>query len=110
MGKQYRLSADDVVPGLAGGGGCIVSDRVAVDGAPVGFMYCDQFGWNFLAGDEDEAYCSDSRNFSLVDLNYVANCDRAVVPFLGAPGGSAFIREGDGFVVDPVPVPPEFLS
>lgn len=53
-------------------------------------------GWNFLAGDEDEEYCDDSRNFSIYDLNTLCNHDPDMIPLLGMPYGTWLERGEDG--------------
>ncbi|WP_418028457.1 hypothetical protein [Mycobacterium sp. 134] len=37
--KKFRLPAEDIVPGLDPGDGCTATDRILVDGSPVGYMY-----------------------------------------------------------------------
>ena len=106
-GKNYRLAAADMVAGLAPQTGCIATDRITVDGRPVGFMYRDEDGWNFFAGDEDQDYVDDPGNLGHYTLNTVANYDRAILPYLHAPPGSAFVRSGAGFVADPAGSPTE---
>ncbi|MDH6194725.1 hypothetical protein M2272_001354 [Mycobacterium frederiksbergense] len=100
MAKKFWLPADRIVEGLAPDYGCFASDRIMVDGAPVGYMYRDGEGWTFLAGDEDQDYVDDPANLGLYSLNVVANYDRSIIDYLNAPPGSAFIREGSGFVED----------
>lgn len=41
----------------------------------------------------------------MCSLNEIANYDRAIVPYLQAPRGSAFIRHADRFVEDPEGAP-----
>lgn len=57
--KKFRLSADQIVAGLASEDGCLATDRITVDGSPVGYMYRDDWGWVFTAGDESPAYLDD---------------------------------------------------
>ena len=49
-------------------------------------------GWRFLAGDESDDYCGDSRHFELYDVNTIANYDPAIIPYLHAAAGSQFER------------------
>ena len=94
--KRYKLSADDIRPLATGKGGCIVSDRITVEGLPVGFMYREQphnpqdSGWAFLSGTEDDAYMADATNHQIFDVNTIANYDPSIIPFLDAPVGSVF--------------------
>ncbi|GGF65036.1 hypothetical protein GCM10007301_26060 [Azorhizobium oxalatiphilum] len=100
--KIFKLSADEIVSFVPGYGGCIASDRITVDGAPVGYMYRDapfrpeDSGWCFLAGDEDEAYMADETKHEVYDVNTIANYDPDIVPFLDAEEGSHFARDEDG--------------
>jgi hypothetical protein len=98
MTKSFRLSPEQIEPLAPGLGSCIASDRITVDGLPVGFMYREEpegdtdSGWRFMAGDEDEAYMEDPDRFGLYDLNTLANYDPDIVPLLDAPLDSAYER------------------
>ncbi len=105
--KKFRLSAENIVPGIAPEDGCLATDRILVDGSPVGYMYRDGWGWVFTAGDETPAYLADQGHLNMLSLNEIANYDRSIVPYLQAPPGSAFIRHGDVFVEDPEGAPHE---
>lgn len=106
MAKNFKLTAAAIRPGLASNTACIASDRIMVDGAPVGYFYRSapdasaDSDWVFLAGDESESYTNDSSNFGVYALNTIANYDSRVLPFLNAPAGSAFAfdRKADKFV------------
>ena len=84
-------------------GSCIGSDRITVDGCKVGFMYREEpdsdldSGWRFFAGDETQDYADDPNNFALYDVNTIANYDLQIVPYLNAPFGSEFERDGEEF-------------
>ncbi|WP_102146066.1 immunity protein Imm33 domain-containing protein [Mycobacterium hubeiense] len=103
--KKFRLSGERIVPGLAPEEGCLATDRITVDGSPAGYMFRDGWGWVFTAGDEDPTYLADRDHLSVLSVNVIANCDRSIVPYLQAPCGSAFIRQGDGFIEDPEGAP-----
>ncbi|MGU3495638.1 DUF2185 domain-containing protein [Xanthobacteraceae bacterium A53D] len=96
------LKKEDILPLAPNRGGCIASDRITVDGAPVGYMYreaphvAEDSGWCFLAGDEDDAYMADPDRHGIYDVNTIANYDKAILPFLDAPEGSSFARQADG--------------
>ena len=59
LGKIFKLKRSEIAPVAKGLGGCLATDRITVDGAPVGYMYRDQptrpedSGWRFFAGDEN---------------------------------------------------------
>lgn len=106
MTKVFRLSAEDIRPLAKGHGSCFASDRITVDGMPVGYMYREDpdddldSGWRFMAGDESQAYLDDPTNLALYDVNTIANYDRDIIPLLRAPLGSAFERDRDGVLVE----------
>ena len=113
MDKPFRLSAEQIRPVATGRGGAIASDRITVDGRPVGYMYRTEphneldSGWAFLAGDETDDYMNDPRNHEIYDVNTIANYDPEIIPLLDAPIGSAFIRGGAGLVPGPLGAPSE---
>jgi len=94
--KNFKLRSDQIAPLVASMGWCMASDRVMVDGSPIGYMYRQKpvsggdSGWRFLAGDEDEAYIARDENHGIYDLNTVVNYDPSVIPFLDASPGSRF--------------------
>lgn len=96
--KAFKIPGDQIRRLIPNMGGCITSDRITVDGAPVGYMYREQpefgidSGWRFFAGDESQEYADRPDNFSIYDVNTICNYDPAIVPFLDAPCGSAFGR------------------
>ena len=51
-------------------------------------------GWRFMAGYESDEYLSNPANMAIYDVNTIANYDPEIIPFLGAPVGSAFERPG----------------
>ncbi len=100
--KRFHIPKDQIRPIVKMCGGCSASDRILVDGAPVGYMYREapespeDSGWCFMAGDESEDYCSDSARWGRYDVNTIANFDIHVVPFLDQPPGSAYVRNPQG--------------
>src|SRR6185437_9930901 len=97
MGKQFVLDAAEIRRLAPGHGSCVASDRITVDGRPVGYMYREKpdnevdSGWRFFAGDEAEEYTEKPTNFELYDVNTIANYDPDIVQLLHAPIGSAYI-------------------
>lgn len=86
------------MPLIEGLGGCFATDRITVDGMPVGYMYreepgfdCDS-GWRFFAGDETQDYIDNTKNTSIYDVNTIANYDSTIIPYLNASAGTAFER------------------
>ncbi len=98
--KKFAPLPDQVRPLAEGRGACIATDMVTVKGRKVGYMYRvepdnDQdSGWIFTAGRESQAYMDDADNHGICDVNMIANYDPDIVPFLDAPAGSAFERQG----------------
>src|ERR1043166_5031085 len=94
--KKYRLRADQIKPLAEGHGGCFATDRITVDGCPVGFMYRQEpdndvdSGWRFMCGDESDEYMDDSKNIDVYDVNTIANFDPDIIPLLSPAEGSRF--------------------
>ena len=88
--KAFRLSPAELRPLLGdwqGGVGCLATDRIVVDGRPVGYCYREEptpgqpdSGWRFLAGDEDEAYLSNLNHSGVYHLNDICNYDPDIIP------------------------------
>jgi hypothetical protein len=102
MAKRFRLSPEAIVPVAPGRGSCYASDRITVDGCPVGYAYREQpdsksdSGWRFFAGDETQEYADDPSNFAIYDVNTIANYDREIVALLDEPAPAEFERSGAG--------------
>lgn len=84
------------------GEGCIVSDKITKEGFNIGYMVREEpmegnpdSGWQFMAGNEDDEYMDNPDNHHIFALNTVCNYDKAVIPFLKSPVGSAYIRISD---------------
>lgn len=113
MTKTFALSADQIRPLATGRGGCIATDRITVEGRGVGYMYREapandlDSGWRFLAGDEDDPYMDEPSHHGVYDVNTIANYTPEITPYLDAPEGAAFYREGNAFVPDQQGPPPE---
>lgn len=71
MKKSLKIDSADIVDLIPSMGGCIASDKITVEGLPVGFMYREEpeegwdSGWRFLSGTETEEYIDDAENFVL---------------------------------------------
>ena len=87
--------------------GCIATDRITVDGLPVGYMYREKpedgawfggydSGWRFTAGDESDEYMQTVENSGIYKLNTICQYDPDIVPLLHAPYGTAYIRDENG--------------
>lgn len=98
MAKTYIISEQNIKELIKPMGYCFASNRITVDGAKVGFMYRealedeDDSGWRFVAGDETDDYMDDTTNFMMFDVNYIANIDTAIIPYLQTKIGSEFER------------------
>ncbi len=106
---KFRLRAEDMrplyTPPAGEGAGCIASDRITVDGAPVGYLYREapdgafpDSGWRLLSGDESQDYVDDPAHLRVYDLNTLCNYDERILPLLGAPVGTAFVWSEDGWI------------
>jgi hypothetical protein len=98
MAKTYIIPEQNIQELIKPIGYCIASNRITVDGAQVGFMYReapedeDDSGWRFVAGDETQEYLDDTLNFMMFDVNYIANIDRAIIPYLHLKKGTELER------------------
>ncbi|QPF76464.1 DUF2185 domain-containing protein [Roseateles sp. DAIF2] len=96
--KLFQIIGGEIRQLISGMGGCFASNRITVDGAPVGYMYREppdnetDSGWRFFAGDESEEYADTPDNFAIYDVNTICNYDPAVIPYLSAPAGMAYGR------------------
>lgn len=108
--KKFFIPGDAIRRLVPHNGGCLASDRIMVDGADVGYMYCEDTdrpadtGWRFFAGEEDEDYDKDPNNFGIYAVNTVANYDPDIIPYLDTeppcafekvPGKSEYVRVED---------------
>lgn len=79
-------------------GTCLATDKITVEGLPVGFFYREEprfeqdTGWRFFSGTEDQTYANDPKNSAVYDVNTIANYDQAIIPFLNWPIGMEFAR------------------
>jgi hypothetical protein len=98
--KQFALRADQIKPLAKNRGGCFATDMITVEGRKVGYMYREEprndqdSGWVFTAGQESQGYMDDADNHGIYDVNTIANYDPDIIPFIAAPAGTAFEREG----------------
>ncbi len=98
MPKNFKLQLEQLRPLVRHWGDCFASDRITVDGQPVGLMYREKSdfdsdsGWRFFAGDESAEYINNPANFGVYAVNVIANYDQSIVHMLDAPTGSAFHR------------------
>jgi hypothetical protein len=96
--KAFKIPGDQIRQLISPMGSCYASDRITVDGAPVGYMYREQpqneydSGWHFFAGDESQDYADEAGHFGIYDVNTICNYDPAIIPLLDAPFDSAFGR------------------
>ena len=103
--KRCRLQKHQLRPlltGWEGPAGCLATDRILVDGAPVGYCYREEpcgdwdSGWRFTAGDESDEYMENPRHSDIYTLNCLANYDRDILPVLETQAPCAFARGGAG--------------
>jgi hypothetical protein len=103
MQKQFKLRADQIRNLVRPMGGALATDRITVDGMPVGYMYReapkrpDDSGWRFFAGDEDQKYIDDLANTSVYAVNTIANYDPDIIGYIDTPAPCAFEKvKGSG--------------
>ena len=99
--EQIQDLLDDEHRNLTG----IAADRILCDGYRICVMLReepigpDDSGWRFFAGDEDQDYLENHRNFGSLDLNLICNYSPDTVDFLDMPVGSLIVRNDDGNLV-----------
>ena len=96
--KSYKIKAEDFKQLVASMGYCVATDKITVDGLPVQFMYRQEpsnesdSGWEFFSGTETQEYVDDASNSAFYNVNTIANCDPAIVPYLDYPIGTELER------------------
>ena len=105
-GKRFAIPGEkirQILKDWDGPEGCMATDRIVVDGCPVGYMYREEpekdypdSGWRFLAGDETQEYMDDPANSGIYSLNTLCNYDPDILPFLRSPVQTAYYRDEDG--------------
>jgi hypothetical protein len=102
--KKFVLEPEKIRPLAIGYGGSIATDRIVVDGRPVGYMCRESpineqdSGWRFFAGDEDSVYMSSLSQHGVYDVNTITNYDSEIIQFLDSPVGDCFERGVDGIL------------
>ena len=105
--KQFAIPREEWKELYQGDGpqGCIATDRILVDGRPVGYCYrvtpdvgdeAWDSGWRFTAGDEDSSYLDDPDKSGIYALNTICNYDQEIIPLLDSEPGTAWSRGEDG--------------
>ena len=108
MSCKYKIEPDNIKQLIAQSAYCYASDKITIDGMPVGYMYkekpedADDSGWRFYSGTETEEYVSNEYHFMMFDLNYIANCDPSIIPYLKNKVGTELERIGDTQTFKPV--------
>ena len=98
MAKQFKLKEEDIVELVPKIEGCFATDKITVEGMPVGFMYRERpmedwdSGWRFFSGTEEQDYVDDPNNSMVFNVNVIANYDRAIIPYLKMPYGTELER------------------
>ncbi|MCL2106704.1 MAG: DUF2185 domain-containing protein [Oscillospiraceae bacterium] len=103
--KRFQLEKHQLRPlleGWNGPGGCLATDRILVDGMPVGYCYretsCGDWdsGWRFTAGDESDEYMDTAAHSGMYSLNCLANYDPDILAILREEAPCAFVRGARG--------------
>jgi len=93
MSNEYKIKPEDIKDLINPMGYCYASDTITIDGLPVGYMHREKSedeedsGWRFYSGTETEEYVEDEHHFMMFDLNYLANCDPTIIPYLKSKKG-----------------------
>lgn len=96
--NNYIIKIDNIRDLIPPMGYCYASDKITIDGFPVGYMHREQpedaedSGWRFYSGTETDEYVEDEYHFMMFDVNYIANCDPSIIPYLKSKRGTEFER------------------
>ncbi len=96
--NNYKIKPDQIKDLIEHKGYCYASDMITVDGLPVGYMHRetpedeDDTGWRFYSGTETDEYVENEYHFMMFDLNYIANCDPTIIPYLKSKKGTELER------------------
>lgn len=88
--KNFTLTQEDIKELIAPMGYGFVSDKITVEGLPIGYMFRENpqdkqdSGWRFFSGTEDDKYMETEENIEVFDVNIIANFDPAIIPYLEA--------------------------
>jgi hypothetical protein len=97
--KIFRIKGESIKRLIPNMGGCFASDRITVDGLPVGYMYREEpdddidSGWRFLSGDESQDYIDNAEHIGIYDVNTICNFSPDIIPYLNSHCGAAFERD-----------------
>lgn len=98
MKHPFDLSPAQLEPLIAQTSVGMATNKIVVDGEPVGFCYREapdhdaDSGWRFLTGREKNSYINDPDNWDFFALNAFAHYDAALIPLLNSPIFTAFVR------------------
>jgi hypothetical protein len=101
-GKKFKISPEDLEELIPNIGACMATDKITVEGLPVGFMYREEQmdaldnGWRFFSGTENQDYVDNPNNSGIFNTNTIANYDPAIIPYLDLPEGTELERNEDG--------------
>ncbi|MCI9267699.1 MAG: DUF2185 domain-containing protein [Lawsonibacter sp.] len=105
--KAFAIPREELKDLYQGDGpqGCIATDRIVVEGSPVGYCWREEpgdgdaawdSGWRFAAGDEGSGCMDDPDRSGVYALNTICNYDPDIIPLLDSEPGTAWSRGEDG--------------
>ncbi|HET6559968.1 MAG TPA: DUF2185 domain-containing protein [Prolixibacteraceae bacterium] len=95
---HFMVIGEDERPIIKATGNCMATRKITQEGEPIDFMYRDEpefegdSGWRFLSGTESQAYADDPANWDISDLTTLSGKDKAIVPYMDHPVGTALGR------------------
>ena len=104
--KNFKIDGAEIQRLLPFDAPCFATDKITVDGLPVGWFYRDfdvtSPSWVFMSGTESQEYLDDPSNSAIYSVNTIANYDPEIIPFLDAARGTAFERKKPGAAFSPI--------
>ena len=99
--KKFKIPGHKIIALIPHRKSCFATDKITVEGLPVGYMYREQpndnidTGWRFFSGTESQEYVDDPDNTCIFATNTIANYDPTIIPYLDLPPGTE-LEKKDG--------------
>lgn len=98
---RFKLKPHEIKELIPLMGTCIASDKITIEGLPVGYMYREEpqdendSGWRFMSGSESQDFIDDPANSMTFEVNVIANYDPDIIPYLHLPVGTELEKQNN---------------